>query len=661
MKRIIFIFVVATLISPFSAWFNSQTAEAISGWKAGNIIENAVMTNTSTMTRSQIQSFLNKKMPSCDTYGKQLSEYGGPDLNKDGKVQRWEWGKANYNQTKFVCLRDYVVGDGRSAAKVIYDVSKKYSINPQVLIVLLQKEQGLVQDTWPLKIQYKTATGYGCPDTAPCNSDYYGLVNQLDWAAKMFRAILNNSSSWYTPYVLGNNYIRYNPNSSCGGSTVNILNRATQALYNYTPYQPNKGALDAGWGTAPCGAYGNRNFYLYFTNWFGSTRKLRYQNMTTSRWMEVAQSSSRVDFTTMQPTGGMLAIGEQRYFKDKITIDGVLYLRTEYDSSHNIAKGIPYSDLKEVTLDYVPLTQQRWMETKTKLQKVDPVTRQKIGSEIPSGTQIYMPTKTTIGGITYIRTQNDTDAGKDFGIPLSDLADTDVEYVPFVKPRWMVATAKAYTTDLTSPSDPGVVVSQAGEHKFFRYKLSKNGKLYAQENLPASGTYPVIPLSSFEEINLSQAFRPMQTPRWMVTNSDNVFKKNPVTASSVGSSSFPQDTAIHFDEKVTIGGETYLRSSHDSRNKIPRAIKLSELAETPGGFSPLNYTKMVHPRDMKISANTYTKNLVSDSNYGPALSQGDVIKFNTKVMVGSTLYLRSSEYTSLGYSVGVPYSLLTNL
>ncbi|MCW2763410.1 MAG: exported protein of unknown function, partial [Marmoricola sp.] len=66
---------------------------------------------------------------------------------------------------------------------------------------------------------------------------------------------------------------QWSPNSSCGGSTVNIQNRSTQALYNYTPYQPNQSALNAGYGTGDgCGAYGNRNFYLYFTDWFGSVR-----------------------------------------------------------------------------------------------------------------------------------------------------------------------------------------------------------------------------------------------------------------------------------------------------------------------------------------------------------------------------------------------------
>ena len=82
---------------------------------------------------------------------------------------------------------------------------------------------------------------------------------------------MNDSPTWYTPYNLGVNYIRYSPNAACGGSLVNIENRATKALYNYTPYQPNQAALNAGWGSAACGAYGNRNFYLYLTNWFNNS------------------------------------------------------------------------------------------------------------------------------------------------------------------------------------------------------------------------------------------------------------------------------------------------------------------------------------------------------------------------------------------------------
>jgi hypothetical protein len=243
--------------------YNQQQASAtpIIDLKAGRIIEDNVFTNSISMNPAQIQSFLNGKVPNCDTWGTQASEFGGGT--------RRQWAEARGYSAPFTCLKDYVEG-GNSAAQIIYNIAQQYQINPQVFIVLLQKEQGLVTDTWPTSTQYKTATGYGCPDTAACDSQYFGLTNQLSWSAKMFRAILNNSPTWYTPYNLGANFIRWSPNSSCGGSTVNIENRSTQALYNYTPYQPNASALAAGYGVGDsCGAYGNRNFYLYFRDWFG--------------------------------------------------------------------------------------------------------------------------------------------------------------------------------------------------------------------------------------------------------------------------------------------------------------------------------------------------------------------------------------------------------
>ena len=140
-----------------------------------------------------------------------------------------------------------------------------------MLIVLLQKEQGLITDSFPNSVQYRSATGYGCPDTAACSSRYYGFKNQVRNAAALFRTVLDGG---WTNYPLGNNYIQYNPNSGCGGSWVNIRSLATSALYRYTPYQPNAAALAAGYGTGDsCSAYGNRNFYSYFEDWFGGITK----------------------------------------------------------------------------------------------------------------------------------------------------------------------------------------------------------------------------------------------------------------------------------------------------------------------------------------------------------------------------------------------------
>lgn len=280
--------ILSLLVSTLSvAVFPAGNVHAgVVGFKAGQIMDDTVMTNANSMSVSDIQRFLNSKVPSCDTNGQKLSEYGGPDLNGDGKVQRWEWGKAKYNQTTFPCLKDKTF-DGKKAAQVIYEKAQKYTINPQSLIVLLQKEQGLVTDTWPLNIQYRSATGYGCPDGAPCASEYYGLVNQLEWAAKMFHSIITQNPNWYSPYIRGSNpkvywhpsggnYIntsgKNDSRAGCGYNSLDIKNWTTASLYSYTPYRPNSAALNAGYGTGDaCSAYGNRNFYLYFTDWFGTT------------------------------------------------------------------------------------------------------------------------------------------------------------------------------------------------------------------------------------------------------------------------------------------------------------------------------------------------------------------------------------------------------
>ena len=274
-----YIFSVAVIL--LLCLFTSRPAQAVDpDWSAGNIISNDVFQNYTSLSSDQIQGFLNAKVPTCDTWGTQPSEFGGGT--------RRQWGEARGYMPPYTCLKDYSIevpavtnicggrdisGGTKTAAQIIYDVSQTCRINPQVLLVLLQKEQGLITDTWPIETQYRSATGYGCPDTAQCDAQYYGLANQVLWSGRMFRAILEASPTWYTPYILGNNYIQYNPQASCGGSNVTIQNRATQALYNYTPYQPNAAALETSMGvTVNCGAYGNLNFFRYFKSWFGSTQ-----------------------------------------------------------------------------------------------------------------------------------------------------------------------------------------------------------------------------------------------------------------------------------------------------------------------------------------------------------------------------------------------------
>lgn len=293
-KNILLFILAITMIfiSPVGI-YNESHASPVVGFEPGRIIDDDVFTASGSMSVTDIQNFLNSKVPSCDTQGTQPSEYGG------GTRAQWAANASLHPiigafYPPFTCLKDYKESN-ISTAQIIYNAAQQYQINPQVLIVLLQKEQALVTDTWPGPHQYKTATGYGCPDTAACDSQYFGLTNQINWSARMFRSILNDSPTWYTPYIMGNNYIQWNPSSSCGGSTVNISTKATQALYNYTPYQPNQASLDAGYGTGnSCSSYGNRNFYLYFTDWFGSTKGSSYFTCKDGTNLVTAETGQKI-------------------------------------------------------------------------------------------------------------------------------------------------------------------------------------------------------------------------------------------------------------------------------------------------------------------------------------------------------------------------------
>lgn len=236
-------------------------AASLAGFDPGYIISDYQMGNYTSMSEAEIQQFLTSKN-SCPN--RDYAYYQKLSANKN---YTWHWANDH-----FVCLSEEkfgdgeVIGSGDTAAHIIWQAAQDYKINPKVLIVLLQKETGLITDPIPNNGDYRKATGYGCPDTAACSSKYYGFKNQIRNAASMFRTVLDGG---WTNYPLGNNYVQYNPNAACGGSIVNIRSLATSALYRYTPYQPNAAAIAAGYGTAPCGAYGNRNFYLYFQDWFG--------------------------------------------------------------------------------------------------------------------------------------------------------------------------------------------------------------------------------------------------------------------------------------------------------------------------------------------------------------------------------------------------------
>lgn len=293
-----------------------QSAGALSGsqFNPGRIIDDTKFFVGGDMTATQIQNFLNSKVPSCDSNGDQ--SYGG--------TTRRAYAASQGEPTPFICLKNktgqiqnrpaesglcsqMTFKDNRSAAQMIYNVSKACGISAKVMLVLLQKEQVLVTDDWPWKIQYRSATGYGCPDGGSCDSDYYGFFNQLYNAARQFKLYKLNPGS-YNYRAGATSYIQYNPDQSCGGSNVYIQNQATAGLYNYTPYQPNSSALNNLYGEGnSCGAYGNRNFWRLYNDWFGQSTTSSCINGANfdeeNSGREIVQNSGSLLYTRMNKTG----------------------------------------------------------------------------------------------------------------------------------------------------------------------------------------------------------------------------------------------------------------------------------------------------------------------------------------------------------------------
>ncbi|MBM7504322.1 hypothetical protein ACFPER_12600 [Agromyces aurantiacus] len=156
------------------------------------------------------------------------------------------------------------------ASRIIAEVADACGISPRTFLVLLQKEQSLL--TRPSARGYERATGYGCPDTADCDAQYFGFFNQVYRAGWQFRQYTAEPDR---RFQVGRIDVPFNPEAACGATTVRIRNQATANLYNYTPYQPNAAVLADPSGGDDCSAYGNLNFWRLWHRWFGDPQDER--------------------------------------------------------------------------------------------------------------------------------------------------------------------------------------------------------------------------------------------------------------------------------------------------------------------------------------------------------------------------------------------------
>ncbi|MFW5782042.1 MAG: hypothetical protein ACOCWO_01975, partial [Candidatus Muiribacteriaceae bacterium] len=126
------------------------------------------------------------------------------------------------------CLKD--IYRGKYPSQIIYDVCQEYGINPKIMLVSFQKEQGLISKTSATEYRLDWALGVGCYDDGTKNARFRGFEKQISSAARVYR-------HWYDDGVAkdisANGYrMRVNYNTTY----QYMENEATYSLYRYTPH-----------------------------------------------------------------------------------------------------------------------------------------------------------------------------------------------------------------------------------------------------------------------------------------------------------------------------------------------------------------------------------------------------------------------------------------
>lgn len=227
----------------------------MTGFDATHLIDDDVFYDSTAMSSEEVAAFIDQVNDGC------VPGTDGTDCLADATFD------TSDIEPTTACPGGYAGAQGETAAAVISQVATTCDINPQVILALLQKEQGLLTASGSTlsAVDYRSATGYGCPDNATCDAAYDGFFNQVYGAAAQFQRYRLEPDA-YQVVVGQSTQLAYSPLLTCGSAVITVDNQATAGLYDYTPYQPNSAARQGG---DECTSWGNWSFYGYFRTWFG--------------------------------------------------------------------------------------------------------------------------------------------------------------------------------------------------------------------------------------------------------------------------------------------------------------------------------------------------------------------------------------------------------
>jgi hypothetical protein len=171
-------------------------------------------------------------------------------------------------------------GVKRSAAATICQAARAWQVSPKVILVTLQKEEGLLSAAKPSATALEWAMGCGVPDTGSRNTTYKGFGNQVWYGAE---SLHNDGQGFYAGIT-----------KACGDGTVQPADQASYALYRYTSWIGLVGG-------------GNKLFWTLYWQYFGNPLAVDTVAPTTSVAGAAAgwhDSGVTLTFSALDNTGG---------------------------------------------------------------------------------------------------------------------------------------------------------------------------------------------------------------------------------------------------------------------------------------------------------------------------------------------------------------------
>lgn len=249
----------ALFVTAFIIYAVLAPRPAAADFNPNRILEDSDILSYGTMNLTDIQNFLSAR-------GGILGNYSATNTHGDIKTAAqiiYDATNNNYDCT------GVTLSSAPTEAEKKIKCRQIATVNPQLILVLLQKEASLIEDPKPSQGRLDWATGYGCPTSAACNPYYRGFGKQVNSASLQFLAYMQEPQRY--GFKVGETYIAKDRFAMLKSVTkaradgdydaimasptvvsVTPENQATAALYNYTPHVYN----------------GNYNTYLLWQRYF---------------------------------------------------------------------------------------------------------------------------------------------------------------------------------------------------------------------------------------------------------------------------------------------------------------------------------------------------------------------------------------------------------